>query len=275
MMRFPVNEFHLVRKPTSNCTICKEPIKGPGTLIHYRYLEGWMSGECHIECYCPVFPTPIVTKFTHLPAKAARKIQSWNRQFKLPKLKKAFLKPSQDVSFQVDPKQKRKWLEVLKFLDTNDLANVSLVSKEFYTYTWNIEIWRNQVLTSDSDDVSELRRLYIARKLHSCISCGDNNAKKLTNCPIIRKPICKYCRANPYSRNGNMKYYLWPVLYILQKHGINRSVLDRHSIPIIYDDDMIPRTYEFLVLEAMSKETEQAPEHIMITRSKRLREIYS
>jgi hypothetical protein len=234
-------------------------------------MEGWIYGECHIECYCPVFPSPIVCKSKKLPSKALKKIHNWNRQFELPKPKKKYLRPSQNVNIEVGSLQKRKWLEVLKFLDIRDLMTVSLVSKEFYAYTWSIEIWRIHV-GSASDNPYKLREIFVTRKIRSCISCGDNNEKKLKKCPILQRPICKYCRSNPYSRQGNMRYYLWPLVHLIMKHGINRSVLDRHNVAILYDEDLVPRTYEFLVLEALNKDSQENPEHIMVTRSKRRRE---
>jgi hypothetical protein len=107
--------------------------------------------------------------------------------------------PSQQ-NLEVQVKNRRSFLEVFKFLEVSEIVlSLSKVNKNFYSLTWEKELWnfllvRDFSIVKQDLEVDELKEAYVTCFYDFCIECKKKPSnEKFNRCPLLKKTLCRDC----------------------------------------------------------------------------------
>jgi len=278
-MKFKTKELKILETSIKQCGECKEPA-GP---IVVSGIKRTYEGRCvniytHVNCYKPPYLYPLWSSHNSLEVKQF--VDNWNQQFRVPEITHYFSEkpPVTDLKEPVT-KYKRAWIEIFKWLRLEEVAELSRVSKEFYYYSWSAELWNphlNFYVERSIEGVQEAKKAYVTCKFYKCVSCRVQlPPSKLIMCPLMKKPLCARCRKHPLADSegqpkGSVSYFLFPILYLMKKYGVDRNFFEYCKIPLFYDKSNTLKTYSFYVEKNLTF-YDPGKKHLMATR-KRSRE---
>ena len=250
------------------CTVCKEAIAGVGINdnAHNPITNRKCSVYYHVKCFTPRIKLPYSTKHINHP-EILQLLVEWNSQFNLidansfipESSKKDLIQTNQNVL-------SRQWIEIMKFLTPEEISRLACISKSFYYYSWNIEVWKEATHTVEGN-TREVKCAYLKKKFNSCLACGESEAEKLYNSLLLKGALCFNCHKNVYINGGSTKYALKHIGDLLKIYRIDRSFIERNHIPILIDSEFYHYTYPALIEKELVNSDKQ--DHSMLTRKKR------
>jgi hypothetical protein len=250
MKLFQTLEF--TDNPRSVCWECKYKIEKDAITSFYKDPLSSKSSlkYFHMNCYSPIIKLPYEYKENYAP-EIKEFIIRWNLQFKPIDIKNN----APNALFQFKNfRFSRIWIETFKFLTPGEVTKLSSVSKVFYMYTWNIEIWK-EITKISGNTVNDIKFLYLKKTFNSCTACGETNMQQLYKNLLLNRCLCFSCHVNPYLSGGSNKYCLKLVKELLKRYRINRSFLDQNNIPVLIGKDFCHRTYPILIEKALENKT--------------------
>ena len=236
---------------TRKCHACLKAINGTGIndWIKNPITQRQNSVFFHVKCYTPRIKLPYSTKKIENPEVLAL-INEWNLQFIPPDINK--LLPNQKLSFIQNHVYPRLWIEVLKYLTIEEISIFASISKEFYNYSWNLEIWKG-ITKINGIDTRDIKLEYLTQKFNTCVSCGEQDMKILYKNLLLNRCLCHNCHLGVDRCRGSYKYCLKFVNDLLKMFRIDRCFLERNNIPILIDGDFCHRTYPILIVWQLEK----------------------
>ncbi|CAG9316108.1 unnamed protein product [Blepharisma stoltei] len=267
MSAFSEQIFEIEDKPLKCCDKCGKPGLGPIAVGKKLSIYGkWIKSKFHIPCYTPLSLSPLKIS-SESPQEAIEFAEKWNKQFQI--LNLSTIAPIKKLEAP-EPKTyfKRAWIEIFKFLTPEEAAIISCVSKEFYYYSWNSEVWNKWIPDKTQNNPADGKLAYLEKKHNTCISCGLSIKSDLVRCPILKRALCKTCKSA-----YNSKYHMKKIDWIMRRYRVDRNFFERNNIPVVFDSFLNAKAYTFMVEQCLDKIEKNNPTlaHIMVTRKKRRR----
>ncbi|OMJ95855.1 hypothetical protein SteCoe_574 [Stentor coeruleus] len=250
------------------CNACNEKIFiGIFDYIKNPITTRIVSAYYHFKCYKPRVEIPLMIKNIKdpIPEDFISKIQKWNSKFTPPKLS-SLLKPGFYIE-KTPSYFSRVWLQVFKFFTPLELCELSLVCKNFYSYTWAKEIWV-EITGIIKETVFDIKFEYLFRKFNICAICECDVIENLYYNWNIKRCLCGRCSKKSLAGIGRHKFSLRTLGDLMKKYRVDRAFFDRNNIKIVVDTRFYEKTYPALVEKALENDQEK-PQHIMVTRKKR------
>lgn len=250
------------------CNTCNEKIlTGIVDYIKNPITSRIILAFYHFNCYQPRVEIPFMIDNLKdpIPKDFISTIQQWNSKFTPPKIS-SLLKPAFYIN-KSSSHFSRIWLQVFKFFSPSEICELSLVCKQFYSYTWAKEIWV-EITGIIKETVFDIKFEYLYKKYNICAICECDAIENLYYNWHIKRCLCGKCSKRSLAGNGRHKFSLRTLGDLMKKYRVDRAFFDRMNIKIVMDMNFYEKTYPALVEKALENSLER-PEHIMVTRKKR------